>query len=92
MKLVVVAPGAWLYVDYPDSVNMATFFQRDLQIQAMKEADWQAGRSFSNSAHVLKFHCKRALACLDFDELANSDEFFQSVLVLSSESYSVILL
>lgn len=81
-----------LYVDYPDSVNMGTLLQSNLQIQASREVDRQAGRSFSNPACVLKFHCNRALAraCLDFDELANSDEFFQSVLVLSFESYSII--
>lgn len=83
-----------LYVDYLDSVNVGTFLQSNLQIQATREVDWQAGRSFSNPARVLKFHCNRALAraCLDFDEMANPDEFFQSVLVLSSESYSIILL
>lgn len=33
---------------------------------------------------MLKFYYNRTLAgaCLDFDELANSDEFFQSVSVL----------
>ena len=83
-----------LYVDHLDSVNMGAFLQSNLQIQAMREVDWQAGRSFSNPARVLKFYCNRALAkaCLDFEELANADEFFQSVLVLSSESYSIILL
>lgn len=49
MKLAMVTPGAWpgselccLYVDYLDSVNMATFVWSNLQFQAMKEADWQA--------------------------------------------------
>lgn len=76
------------------SENMRSFLQSNLQSQATREVDWQAGRSFSNPACVLKFDYNRTLAgaCLDFDELANSDEFFQSVSVLSSESYSIILL
>lgn len=70
------------------------FLQSNLQSQATRQVGWQAGRSFSNPACVLKLYYNRTLAgaCLDFDELANSDEFFQSVSVLSSESYSIILL
>lgn len=83
--------GTSCAVGHLDLVKTGAFLQRKLEIQTTRVADWQTGRSFSNPSHVLKFHCNRTFTRVyfNFDELANSNDFFQSVFILSSESYSI---